>query len=293
MLKRDLLYGMGGWSQLFFFLFLFSSSYILAFLLIFSFVDIELMQSSSTEMRMAMVIQSICLFLVPSLAFVALCERSSQSYLIPNKEKNIYFLLLAVLLIIVIQPLVGSIGYYNQQMTLPESMSSIERWMKQSESSAEESLKLLLGDKTVLSLLLNVLVLGVVAGITEEIFFRGCLQQIIGKIVSNKHFMVWITAFIFSTIHFQFYGFFPRLLLGALLGYLFVWSGNILIPIVVHVLHNAMTVIFTYLYIDTATYETINNLNFENNSLVILVSLSLTILILVLLHKKRCTKITL
>lgn len=291
MLKRDLLYGMGGWSQLFFFLFLFSSSYILAFLLIFSFVDIELMQSSSTEMRMAMVIQSICLFLVPSLAFVTLCERSPQSYLIPNKEKNIYFLLLAILLIIVIQPLVGSIGYYNQQMTLPESMSSVERWMKQSESSAEESLKLLLGDKTILSLLLNILVLGVVAGITEEMFFRGCLQQIIGKIVSNSHLMVWITAFIFSVIHFQFYGFFPRLLLGALLGYLFIWSGSILVPIIVHILHNTMTVVFTYLYIDTATYEAINNLNFENDSSVIVVSLCLTILTIILLVKNRYSKI--
>jgi hypothetical protein len=47
-------------------------------------------------------------------------------------------------------------------------------------------------------------------------------------------------------MHFQFYGFFPRLLLGALFGYLFHWSGTLWIPIFAHFVNNAAAVMLSY-----------------------------------------------
>jgi len=51
---------------------------------------------------------------------------------------------------------------------------------------------------------------------------------------------------VFSLIHFQFYGFFPRLFLGALFGYLFLWSGNIWVPILAHVVNNGLFVLTAF-----------------------------------------------
>lgn len=278
---------MGGWSQLFFFFFLFVTGYVLAVLTILAFINVQSLEHSLSSMRLTMVIQSVCLFLLPALAFIYFCQNNPQDYLYSTPKQSFLFCFLAIFLIVVIQPLVSSISYYNQQLVLPESFSFLEDWMRTSEDNAEKSLTFLLSDKSISSLLLNILVLAFVAGITEEIFFRGCMQQIFEKITSNRHLAVWITAFIFSAIHFQFYGFSPRLLLGALLGYLFIWGGNIVIPIVVHICHNAIAVIFSHLYIGTSTYEQIDKLDIEKNSLLILSSLILTSLTLCFLYRKR------
>lgn len=286
-----MLYNMGGCSQLFFFCFLAFSGYVLALLLMLLCIDVKEIEHSVSTMRMAMVIQSVCLFLIPALVFIFFCEKGYQSYLFANHDVNISFWILAILLIIFIQPFISSVGYYNQQLTLPDSFSAIEDWMRRNEVSAEKSINLLFLDKSKLGLLLNVVILAVVAGIGEELFFRGCLQQIIGKIVSNKHIAVWITAFIFSALHFQFYGFVPRFLLGALLGYIFIWSGNLFIPVLIHIMHNAITVIFTYFYWDTQIYERFNNLDLGHNALLISISFILSALVLYTLYRKRQTKL--
>jgi uncharacterized membrane protein (Fun14 family) len=46
----------------------------------------------------------------------------------------------------------------------------------------------------------------------------------------------------------QFFGFLPRMFLGALFGYLFVWSGNILFPMLAHFFNNAIMVLALYLH---------------------------------------------
>jgi membrane protease YdiL (CAAX protease family) len=96
-------------------------------------------------------------------------------------------------------------------------------------------------------LLVGILVIGVLAGIGEEYLFRGIIQPKIRYYTGSMHMGVWITAIVFSAIHFQFYGFMPRLMLGALFGYLYVYSGSLLYPMVAHALNNTFTVLMVYL----------------------------------------------
>jgi membrane protease YdiL (CAAX protease family) len=44
----------------------------------------------------------------------------------------------------------------------------------------------------------------------------------------------------------QFYGFFPRFALGVLLGYMYLWSGTLWLPILAHFINNAGAVILTW-----------------------------------------------
>ncbi|MEM1122064.1 MAG: CPBP family intramembrane glutamic endopeptidase, partial [Bacteroidota bacterium] len=80
------------------------------------------------------------------------------------------------------------------------------------------------------------------------LLFRGIIQQNLEKRSQNPHLAIWITALIFSFIHFQFQGFFPRVLLGTLLGYLFVWTRNLWIPIIAHFVYNSGQVLLQYGY---------------------------------------------
>ncbi|NDV78673.1 CPBP family intramembrane glutamic endopeptidase [Dysgonomonas sp. 511] len=243
---KGILSDLGGWSQLLFMFFLFFSGYILAMLLVLTFVDIHSIKESLYDLRLSMAIQSCCLFLLPAIAFAYLCSADANQYFGIKQRISLPILLFSISLIIVIQPLIISLSYYNSQLALPEWLSSAEEWMRQSENRAKESQSFLLADKSAFGLSFNLLIMAVFAGVMEEFFFRGCVQQIIGKLTKNIHLTVWIAAIIFSIAHFQFYGFIPRVILGAMLGYLFVWSRTIWLPVAIHILHNGMSIIADY-----------------------------------------------
>ncbi len=156
-------------------------------------------------------------------------------------------------------PMVSFLTRLNEQMQLPESLKSIEQWMRQTEDQAAAATEILLSGKNVGVLMVNLLLIGVFAAVAEECFFRGVLQQSCVEIVKNKHAAVWITAFIFSVMHLQFYGFLPRLVLGVLLGYLFLYGRSLWIPIAAHFFNNAFTLLVIFFFGETDFMRQIEN----------------------------------
>jgi hypothetical protein len=63
----------------------------------------------------------------------------------------------------------------------------------------------------------------------------------------NPHVAIILSAAIFSFIHFQFYGFLPRMFLGILLGYMFYITGSLWTSILMHFLNNGAAVVLYYL----------------------------------------------
>ncbi len=291
-MNRALFKGMGGWEQLLFFCFLAFIGYIAAIMLIsvtplFIPKDIPLVQlmQSAAFVRISQAAVGICVFLIPSLAFVYLFDETPSCYLKGGKVDST-LVVMVVLLIAIVQPFVNAIGYLNELIRLPESLSSVEVWMKEKEMSAESIVNLCFQDKGIMNFVYNLLVIAVLAGVAEEFFFRGCMQRIIGKIVLNKHVAIWLTAFIFSAIHLQFYGFFPRLLLGAILGYLFIWSGSIWVPILTHILNNAIVVIFMQMDLNTPQYDIISKIGVEEYLGISILSLVVSCIILLGIYMK-------
>ena len=156
-------------------------------------------------------------------------------------------------------PFISLITHVNQLLTLPHWLSGLEYWMQNLEKSAQETTNLLLAGTSIWAYFGNILVVGVFAAVAEEFFFRGALQQLLVKLFKNKHVGVWMTAFIFSMMHLQFYGFLPRFVLGLLLGYLFVYSKNLWIPILIHFLNNALVVTFNFFFRENPVYQYIEN----------------------------------
>ncbi len=259
-MNKGIFQRMSSWSQLFFLgLFVFGGL-ILALLIsaVASGGSMEKMQSIDF-MRIMQFFQATCLFLLPACLCAYLFHEHPANFLKINRSINIKFLAYSLLLIVAIQPVISFTGYYNNLMTFPESLSGIEKWMREMEDSSNALMEQLLTTNSIAILLLNVLVVAVMAGITEEFFFRGSIQQIIQKICSNGHLAVWITAIVFSAIHLQFYGFVPRLILGAILGYMFLWSGNLWIPVIVHAFNNLLSVLIFHFYHGTPQYELAEN----------------------------------
>jgi uncharacterized protein len=135
----------------------------------------------------------------------------------------------------------------NENMSLPSALNGLQDWMKKSEENAAKLMEFLLNFTSISQFIITFIVVAVFAGIGEELIFRGILQNLLVKKFQNYHLAIWVSAFVFSFIHFQFYGFLPRMLLGALLGYLYAWSGSLWVPILAHTINNGFIVIMTYL----------------------------------------------
>lgn len=187
-------------------------------------------------------------FVFSAWAFNRYVNKQTLNDLSPNKAPSWNIFLWAIITLLVSLPLMEYIIQWNQQIQLPTAYSDLEKSMKSSEQLAEKLTQFLVHFETPLDFIAGLVVIGAMAGLGEELFFRGVLQNLFEKYLNNKHLAIWASAAIFSFIHFQFYGFFPRMLLGAFFGYLYVWYRNIWIPIIAHFFNNGFSLTMSYLY---------------------------------------------
>lgn len=124
--------------------------------------------------------------------------------------------------------------------------SWIEQNIKPLEDQATQLTEAMMQMPDANALWLNIITVAVVPAICEEFLFRGVIQSQLGKAFKNVHVAIWLSAAFFSFIHFQFYGFLPRMILGAFFGYLLIWTGSIWAPIMAHFTNNALAVIGFY-----------------------------------------------
>lgn len=155
--------------------------------------------------------------------------------------------LLVFIIQISLMPFSGWLQSVNENMHLPASLKGLEDFMKSMEESLAETTKFLTTFDSLWQLILALIVIAVIAGIGEELIFRGLIQRKLYLGLKNPHAAIWLAAIIFSAIHFQFYGFLPRLLLGALFGYFYYWTGNLWVPIAAHIFNNSLAVVMLYL----------------------------------------------
>lgn len=157
-------------------------------------------------------------------------------------------LLLLAGLSILMMPVNALLSAWNQSIRFPSFLHGFQSWAWSKEREMEKLTSFLVDFSGWQEGLLGFIVIAVLAGLTEEFFFRKMLQPRIIDFTGNPHLGIWLTAFIFSAIHIQFYGLIPRMVLGALFGYYFYWTGNIFLPMLAHILNNGITLLGLILY---------------------------------------------
>lgn len=208
----------------------------------------EISQENVAFLKFLQLVQSIGLFIVPSLLLAFLFGESVLDYLRLNRKPFLYSSLLAILIIFISNPLINFTAELNSKLSLPGFLSGLENWMKSSEDSAAKLTELFLKTDSIGGLFFNIFMIALIPAIGEEFLFRGIIQRIFKEWTKNDHLAIWLSAIIFSALHFQFYGFLPRVILGAMFGYLFVISGNLWLPVLSHFINNGAAVIAYYLY---------------------------------------------
>ena len=211
-------------------------------------MDWQTASNPAAYLRITQTFGSIGMFLCPALLFSYLQDGQWLNYNAANRRPHHLFANTVLVLSIALLPVVAILEQWNEGMHLPEWMSGVEHWMARMEESMGAVADTLVSDHSYATLCLNIIVLALIPALCEEFLFRGTIQSLLNKQWNKPHLAIWITAVVFSAIHLQFYGFLPRLLLGAYLGYLFYWSRSLWLPILAHFLHNALSILVSYTF---------------------------------------------
>lgn len=223
---------------------------------------VSLFFGNSTDIQTLKVSQLLLsvftLLLPPIICGYLWYEKPWQAYSLdklPSGKQTV----LAVVLILAISPFINLLSFINEQMVLPEFLSGLEAKIREMEDNAGELTTRMLEVNSLGGMLFNLLVMAIMPAVSEELFCRGALLNIFSE-KRNKHTAVWIVAIIFSLIHFQMYGFLPRMVMGALFGYLLIWSGSLWLPIIVHFVNNASIVVITYFGSESRWLDAVENI---------------------------------
>jgi membrane protease YdiL (CAAX protease family) len=240
-----------------------------------------------TYMRGMILLQFLFLFTIPTLLFAYFSDPKPGEYLgLKSPHPSLYWIL-GLLLIIVAYPFVEFIGFLNQKIPVGEST---ERWMKGMEEEAGRQIRFMLRERSVGELIKNLVFISLFAGIGEELFFRGILQRIFIRMTQNPWMGIVLTAAIFSGIHFQFYGFFPRFLLGILLGAIYWYSGSLWTAILAHFLYDAVIILVVYFNPQLLANPEATIIQGQTVQLLIGAVVSLGLTLLLLRYMKRRSK---
>lgn len=229
---------------------------------------------SVNAMKWIQFFQSTAMFLLPPLGMAYLWSKQPLAWLslkgynggksalgnVGNAENagngkwSANSMVLAVVVMLVALPAINLLAHINQQMTLPAFLEPLEAWMKRQEETAQLLTEQFMQVTTYSGLIINLLLMALLPAVAEELTFRGVLQKLLqGTKVAEAqsckvpHVAIWCSAILFSAIHLQFYGFLPRMLMGALFGYALAWTGSLWTPILMHFTNNAAAVVLYFI----------------------------------------------
>lgn len=153
----------------------------------------------------------------------------------------------AMLAVVFSLPAITFLAEWNQQMVMPDFMNGFEIWAKNEENKMKIMTEYITFFSSNSQFFFGLIVIALIPAIGEEFVFRGVVQNIFTIYFKNIHISIWLAAILFSAIHMQFYGFLPRMLLGAMFGYLYVWSGNMLVPMAGHFVNNGFSLFLLHM----------------------------------------------
>lgn len=198
-------------------------------------------QDAIVSLKILQTCQAIGLFIAPSFLLALYFSSKPLKYLGFNRI-NLNLIFLVAVTIIVAFPAINLFASLNELISLPQ-------WMNDMEEKAQSLTKAFMNVSSFGGLLVNFIMIAILPALGEELLFRGIIQKLFSEITGKVVWGIIISAFLFSAMHLQFQGFLPRFALGVLLGYFYVWSGSLWLPIIAHFINNSIAIIgYTMIY---------------------------------------------
>jgi len=217
-------------------------------LLIFGF---DLKDANMNAFRLFTAAGQILLILAPALILAKLVYIDVTPILrvkIPTWKEIAIFILGLVIIIPLLQNFIYVQNYLIQQLAEISSVfESVKLFFDKMDKLLSDTYGDILSASSIFEMILIVLVVAVVPGVCEEVFFRGFVQKSF-ELSIKPFWAIFISSLAFSLYHFNPYGLLALLILAMYLGFSVYLSNSILIPIILHFLHNSISIIAFFIW---------------------------------------------
>lgn len=190
--------------------------------------------------------QAVVMFIAPSIMAALIINRRPFSFLTLTTSPTFLAIIGVIFAYLIALPALNQLIFWNSNITFPDSLAYWGEVFRELEENATAASGRMLDTASLGGMFVNLAVIALLTAFGEELFFRGTLQNASGASGAH-HTAIWVVALVFSAMHFQVFGFVPRLLLGAWFGYLFFWTRSIYVPITAHFINNGVVVVCTWL----------------------------------------------
>lgn len=239
------------------------------------------------QLKVAQGISSTMIFIVPPIVLYLITRTRPMREIGFRHITPVWGVFAGLALMFISLPVTNLLTEWNANMSFGEAFAKFETLLKTMEDAATELTQRMLQVESIGGLLVNMLVIALIPAIGEELTFRGLLQQALARRCKNQHAVIILTAAIFSFIHFQFYGFLPRMFLGLLLGYMFYATGSLWTTIAMHFVNNGTAVLVYYLNCKGVIVAEVDSFGSTQNIALIALSVAATACILIWAIRKR------
>jgi membrane protease YdiL (CAAX protease family) len=239
----------------------------------------------TNSLRMFMVLQTLAIFAIPPFVLAYVYDKNAFDIYHLNRKPNVSYLLLAIGMIICGIPMINMMVEYNGSL-LDHILGTVNS-LKDQDLVTQKLIESLLQNSSIVSLFINSIIIAFIPAACEELFFRGLIQKNLLTRYMNKHTAIITAGFLFSFLHFQFYGFIPRFVLGVLFGYIFEWSGSLWVTISIHFINNFLAVLGSYFISKNIVSDSIDTVGTGSTSWIGFSSMLLVSLFVYLLYKKQ------
>ena len=239
------------------------------------------------KVRWMQMLGTFAMMFLPAFFFALIVSKRPLDYLGLNKPTNVQLILLVIAIAVTALFLSGGLGELNKLIPISKKW---ELKFKKMEDNYADQVMMLANMKSIADYFISLLMIAILPALFEELLFRGTLQQLFIRWFKNAHVAIFVTSFLFSIIHFSYFGFLPRLALGLMLGYIFYFSKNIWLSMLMHFINNGVAI--TALYFATRKGEDVKKVMDESYPLWVAGITLIIVLYLFKLYKAACEKFT-
>lgn len=228
---------------------------------------------------------SLGMFIIAPLVAVFFLSDNMWAFLRTGFYPGTAVSLLVALVMVLALPMNNYFTYLNSLFDAAGISEGLQNYFESREAQAEKVFEGFLKVTGIMPLLINILIIAVIPAIGEELLFRGVLQNILIKWTKNTFAGVFITSLAFALLHFQFLSVLPRFILGMVLGYIFVWTRSLWMPVLAHFVNNAFAVVYYYLLYNGYVGGEIENIGKpEHAPLYAILSMAITGILLIVIR---------
>ena len=148
------------------------------------------MTAMQVDIMWTIVLQDVLMFILPAILLAVICYKRPWRFLEIDRPPSWLALVIVVVVWAVSMPAMNWLVEWNQNIHLPASMAALEQTLRDSEDAMEQITNQLLTLNSVGDLVAGILVVGVMAGVSEEFFFRGALFGIMRRGRANIHIVM-------------------------------------------------------------------------------------------------------